>query len=157
VTRRRERGQALVEAALLLPCLLVLLTGAYVASRSVSIVSSAESGAFAQVVRDGRRLPDLRNRIAETMTPRGEGSLLRTVREGGSRILPPPFPALDGRTTVRAEIRKGWREAGTITPWEEAHFERGAEASVDCWDAATPSGKKVRRAVRAYIGARTLF
>lgn len=146
-----------MEAALLIPCLLVLLSGAYVASRAASILSSAESGVFAQVVRDGRRLPDIRSRIAETVTPRGEGALLRTVRESGSGILPAPFPSLEGRTSVRAEIRKGWREAGRIPSWEETRFERSAEASVDCWDAATPSGKKLRSTVRAYVAARVLF
>lgn len=157
MTGRDARGQALVEAALLIPCVLVLLAGGYVAGRTASILSAAESGAFAQVIREGRRLPDVGPGIARTLVPRGEGAVLRTIREGRSGILPSPFPSLEGRTSVRAEVRKEWRDAGRIAVWEEGRFERSAEATVDCWDAAAPSGKKARRAVRAYVGARTLF
>lgn len=157
MTGRGERGQALVEAALLIPCILVLLAGGYVAGRTASILSAAESGVFAQVVREGRRLPDVGPGITRTLVPGGEGAVLRTLPKGRSGILPSPFPSLEGRSSVRAEVRKGWREAGRIAAWEEGRFERSAEATVDCWDAAAPSGAKARRAVRAYVAARTFY
>lgn len=148
---KSRSGQALLEAALVLPCLLVLLAGIYVACRSASLGSAAESAAFAHLLREGRRQPDIREKIAHSLLPGGRGALLHTERKRAITMIPSFLPSMEGRTRSTAQVRKDWKEAGWIASWPSLEIDRNVEASVDCWEKQTPSGKKASRAVGAYV------
>ena len=153
---KRRSGQAILEAALVLPCLLVLLAGVYVACRSASPRSAAESAAFAQLLREGRRQPGIREKIAGSLLPGGRGALLHTERKRAITMIPSFLPSLEGRTRCTAQVRKDWKEAGRIASWPSLEIAQAVEASVDCWEKQTPSGNKTSRAVRAYVIARSI-
>ncbi|HWS15213.1 MAG TPA: hypothetical protein VN450_03370, partial [Candidatus Methylomirabilis sp.] len=55
IRRNPPRGQSLLETALALPLVLILLGGGYWFYRDLSLSSSAESAAHAQMLRAGRR------------------------------------------------------------------------------------------------------
>ena len=153
---KRMSGQAILEAALVLPCLLVLLAGIYVASRSASLRSAAESAAFSQLLREGRRQPSIREKIAGSLLPGERGALLRTERKRAVPMIPSFLPAPEGRTRSTVQLRKEWKEAGRIASWPSLEIVRTVEASVDCWEKRTPSGRKTLDAVRSYVIARSV-
>lgn len=153
---RNRSGQALVEAALALPCLIVLLTGLFVAGRAVSLAGSAESAAFTQTLREGRRQPDIADGIAKSILPHGKGVAMRTDRKRVSPLVPSVLPPPEGRTRCAVRIDRDWQEAGRIASWPALSTERWIEASVDCWDRQTPSGRKTSAAVRAYVLLRSI-
>ncbi len=66
--RKSPRGQSLVETVLLLPLLLILLGGGYWFYRDLSLSSSAESAAHAQMLRAGRRLAGIEPRLSGRST-----------------------------------------------------------------------------------------
>lgn len=148
---RDRTGQALVEAALALPCLLILLTGLFVAGRTVSLASSAESAAFTQTLRNGRRQTNIGDAIAKAILGNGRGVGMRTDRNRASSLAPSVLPSPEGRIRCAVRVDKDWKEAGRIASWPGLSVERRIEASVDCWDRETPSGRKTSAAVRAYV------
>src|SRR4030067_1306245 len=97
---RREKGQALVEAALGLPILLILLLGASASTRTATLRSRAESASFTEALRTGRNLPGIERDLCRSILPAGETVDVRSDREGKSRLLPSPFPLLAGRTAA---------------------------------------------------------
>lgn len=153
---RSRRGQAILEAALVLPCLLVLLAGICVACRSVSLRSAAESAAFAQLLREGRRQPSIREKIVGSLLPGGRGALLHAERKRAIPPIPSFLPSLEGRIRSTAQVRKDWKEAGRIASWPSLDISQPVEASVDCWEKQTPSGRKTLHVVRAYVIARSI-
>lgn len=153
---RNRSGQALVEAAMALPCILLLLTGLLVAGRAVSLAGSAESAVFTQVLREGRRQPSIWDGIAKSILVSGRGASTRTERKKVSNLIPSILPSPEGRTRSSVRVDKDWEEAGRIASWPTLSAERWIEASVDCWDRQTPSGRKTAAAVRAYILVRAI-
>lgn len=144
-------GQALIEAALALPCLLILLAGLFVAGRAVSLSTSAESAAFIYTLREGRRQPDIGAAISRSILPHGTGVVLHSERKQAIPLVPDVLPSLEGRTLGTVKIHKDWKEAGRIAVWPELSTERRIEASVDCWNRPTPSGRNTATAVHAYV------
>lgn len=153
---RPRSGQALVEAALALPCLLILLAGLFVAGRAVSLAGSVESAAFTHALREGRRQKNIGDVIAGTILRNGRGVAMRTKRKRVSSLIPASFPSPEGRTRCAVQVDKGWKEAGRIASWPELSADRWIEASVDCWDRMTPSGRKNSAAVRSYVLLRSI-
>lgn len=153
---RSRSGQAAVGAALALPCLLILLAGLHVAGRGISLSGSAESAAFTRTLREGRRQAGIEDSIAESILPHGKGISMRTYRKRLSSLVPAVLPSPEGRTRCSVRIDKDWKEAGGIASWPSLSAERWIEASVDCWDRKTPSGRRNSAAVRAYILLRSI-
>ena len=149
-------GQALVEAALALPFLLILLAGTFVAGRAISLAGSAESAAFTQTLREGRRQASIFDAIAQSILGNGRGVATRTVRSRASSLVPTVLPSPEGRTRCIVKIDKDWKDAGGIATWPALSVDRWIEASVDCWDRKSPSGKKASTAVRAYVLLRSI-
>src|SRR5512134_1236767 len=95
---RSVKGQALVELAIVVPVLLVILAGGYVACRTAYLSARAGSAAHQHALRTGRRLPSLQRELARSVLDSPgevavEGSFGRPTR-----LLPLPFPALAGRS-----------------------------------------------------------
>jgi len=148
---KHRSGQALIEAALALPCLLILLAGLFVAGRAVSLSGSAESAAFLYTLREGRRQPDIGAAIARSILPHGTGVVFRSERKQAISLVPDVLPLPEGRTLGIVKIDKDWKEAGRMAAWPELSAERRIEASVDCWDRPTPTGRRTATAVHAYV------
>jgi len=144
-------GQALIEVALALPCLLILLAGLLVAGRAVSLSGSTESAAFTHTLREGRRQRDIGAAIARSILPHGTGVVLRSKQKQAISLVPDVLPLPEGRTLGSVKIDKGWKEAGRIAVWPGLSVERRIEASVDCWGRPTPTGRKTAAAVHAYV------
>ncbi len=155
-TMTGRSGQALVEAALVLPCLLVLLAGLFVSGRAVSLAGSAESAAMVQVLREGRRQSDIGGAIARSILPRGTGVDLRTDRKKVASLLPSVLPSPEGHTRCSVHIDKDWKEAGRTASWPALSTTRWIEGSIDCWDRTTPTGIEVAAAVRTYLVLRAI-
>jgi len=149
--KRREKGQALVEAALGLPILLILLVGAYASTRTAILRSRAESASFTEALRIGRNLPGIERDLSRSILPVGETVDVRSDREGKSRLLPAPFPLLAGKTAAAAEVRYPWREIGNPRWLATANILQKTELDADCWGKATSSGKSVRRWIRGFV------
>lgn len=153
IIARRSDGQALVEAALLLPVLLALLAGYYACCRSAFIVSAAESAARTEALRAGRGLSDIGKKMSGTIGADADAVTVRAEAGSKSRLLPSPFPTLAGRTSGVADVTKGWREAGGYAPATNLKARCVAEASVDCWERKSASGKKVSGVVTGIVAA----
>lgn len=147
----QNKGQSLVEVALLLPVLLLLLAGGYVCCRSAFLVSAAETAARTEALRSGRRQPGIEKMMSDSIMAGGDGITIRPEDSDRSRLLPSPFPSMTGRTKGIVEIRKPWTEAGFASNLPELQAVRAVEASVDCWDKGSASGKKVNGFVRGIV------
>jgi hypothetical protein len=153
MTTRGNNGQGLVEAALVLPVLLLLLAGGYVCCRAAFLHSAAESAAQTEALRVGRRLASLKHRISEDILPSESSVVVRSESAGKGRLLPAPFPSLAGRTRGIVEVRKGWEEAGRGADFPDIAIVRSSEASIDCWDQRSGSGKKIRLVIDGYAAS----
>lgn len=152
MTSNRKNGQGLVEIALILPVLLLLLAGGYVCCRGSFLLSAAESAAQTEAIRAGRRLPGIEGKISGDILPYDHKRVtLRFENAEKSRLLPAPFPSLAGRTKGFAEIRKEWEEIGGISGFPALQAARISEASVDCWEKRSGSGRKIRQVVEGYV------
>jgi hypothetical protein len=149
----RSSKRGLVEVALLLPLFLVLAGGSYICFRAYSLNSIAESSAHTESIRTGRRLARIERRMSEDILPSGAGVTIRSDNSGVSRLLPPPFQALAGRTNGIVEIHKGWDEIAFGSSFPALKVVRTSEGSVDCWDKQSVSGKKIRRVVDGFVAA----
>lgn len=145
---RGIKGQALVEIALFLPILLIVLLGAYASTRTAFLRSRAYSAAFTETLRTGRNLGGITSELSRSVSQERETVTIHSDRTGNSRILPPPFPALTGKTSSVVEIQKPWRELGE-PPWlSPVHIRNQEKFHVDCWGKDSPSGKRLSR----YVG-----
>lgn len=151
MTRIRSNGQGLVEVALLLPVFLLLAGGSYICCRTSFLHSVAESSAQTESIRTGRRLAGIERQMSDDILPSGHGVTIRSDNIGKSRLLPPPFPTLAGRTNVVADIRKGWEEIACGSVFPHLKVVRTSEASVDCWDKPSGSGRKIRLVVGGFV------
>ena len=149
--RTSPTGQSLVEVALLLPLLLILLGGGYWFYRSLSLSSSAESAAHAQMLRAGRRLAGIEPRLSGTIHP--DDNVARVEAHNDPLIGDVPlFRGLAGRTTAAAVVSLRKEPVGGFLDLPSHDFRKEAEGAVDCWGKGTPSGTTIRRTVQGIVG-----
>jgi len=150
--RRREspRGQSLVETALVLPLLLILLGGGYWFYRDLSLSSSAESAAHAQMLRTGRRLAGIEPRLSGSIH-HGDDAVRIEGRNDPLIGEVPLFRGLAGRTIASASVSLGKEPAGAFLDLPPHTLRREAGGAVDCWGKETRSGSSVRRTVRGIL------
>ena len=149
--RTSPTGQSLVEVALLLPLLLILLGEGYWFYRSLSLSSSAESAAHAQMLRAGRRLAGIEPRLSGTIHP--EDNVARVEAHNDPLIGDVPlFRGLAGRTTAAAVVSLRKEPVGGFLDLPSHDFRKEAEGAVDCWGKGTPSGTTIRRTVQGIVG-----
>jgi hypothetical protein len=154
---RRESpgGQAIVETLLVVPLLLVLLGGGYWFYRDLSLSSSAESAAHAQMLRAGRRQTGIEHRLSETIHP---GVAIARIEARNDPLIGevPLFRGLAGRTIASANVSLGKEPVGAFLDLPSHALRREAEGAVDCWGKDTPSGGSIRRTVRGILLAGAL-
>jgi len=151
MSRRRNQGQGLIEAMLLLPLLLLLVYGTYVCIRATSLDSAAEGAAHAEAIRSGRRLAGIEHEMSDSILPAGKGVQIHAESGNNSRVRQLPFSGLAGRTRGTAEIHYDWEDTVSLANLPPLRVGGISEMSVDCWDNPTPSGRKVRTAVRGFV------
>jgi hypothetical protein len=150
---RCSRGQGLLETVIVLPLLLIVLSGTYACIRAYFIVSAAEGAAHTEAIRVGRHLGGIEQQLSDSIMPMSDGNVVRIRSDAGDKagILPAPFPQMAGRTKATVEVEIRWDEmygAGNIPALKVA---KGSEISVDCWDKRSPSGMKVHRVVTGIV------
>ena len=143
-------GQSLVETVLVLPLLLILLGGGYWFYRNLSLSSSAESAAHAQMLRAGRRLAGIEPRLSGTIHP---GDNVAHIEAHNDPLIGevPLFRGLAGRTTASADVSLGKEHVGAFLDLPSHALRREAGGAVDCWGKGTPSGATVRRTVQGIL------
>ena len=143
-------GQSVVETALLLPLLLILLGGGYWFYRNLSLSSSAESAAHAQMLRAGRGQAEIGPRLSGTIHP---GDNVAHIEARSDPLIGevPLFGGLTGRTTASAAVSLGKEPVGAFLDLPTHALPREAEGAVDCWGKGTPSGATVRRTVQGIL------
>ncbi|MHB8832953.1 MAG: hypothetical protein ACYC47_07115 [Desulfobacteria bacterium] len=150
--RRRTSpcGQSIVETVLALPLLLILLGGGYWFYRDLSLSSSAESAAHAQMLRAGRRLTGIEPRLSGTIHP---GDDVAHIDAHNDPLIGevPLFRGLAGRTIASADVSLGKEPVGAFLDLPSHALRREAEGAVDCWGKDTPSGRTVRRTVQGIL------
>ena len=153
--RKSPCGQSLVETALVLPLLLILLGGGYRFYRNLSLFSSAESAAHAQMLRAGRRLAGIEPRLSGTIHP---GDNVVRIEAHNVPLIGevPLFRGLAGRTTASADVSLGKEPVGAFLDLPSHALRREAEGAVDCWGKGTPSGSMVRRTVQGILATGVL-
>ncbi len=151
MTVRETRGQSLVEMAAVLPIVLVLFAGLYVACRTGFLASGAHSAAQAEALRAGRGLLGIERNLAAALLPDGTGVSVRSACGRDRSLLPSPFPALAGRSSGIVSLDKSWSETGTIGRFPPLSLIRRSELAADCWGENSGSGKNIARIVRARI------
>ena len=143
-------GQSLVETVLVLPLLLILLGGGYWFYRNLSLSSSAESAAHAQMLRAGRRLGGIEPRLSGTIHPGGDVVHIEAHNDPLIGEVP-LFRGLAGRTTAAAAVSLGKEPVGAFLDLPSHALRREAGGAVDCWGKGTPSGSTVRRTVQGIL------
>jgi hypothetical protein len=150
--RRRNSpcGQSIVEAVLVLPLLLILLGGGYWFYRGLSLSSSAESAAHAQMLRTGRRQAGIESRISGTIHP---GENVARIEGHNDPLVGevPLFRGLAGRTVASADVSLEKEPVGAFLDLTSHTLRRETEGAVDCWGKETPSGATVRRTVQGIL------
>jgi len=148
--RCSPRGQSIVETVLVLPLLLILLGGGYWFYRTLSLSSSAESAAHAQMLRAGRGLAGIEPRLSGTIHPVDNVARIESRNDPliGKVSL---FSGLTGRTTASADVSLGNEPVGAFLDLPSHALLRKAEGVVDCWGKETPSGSTVRRTVQGIL------
>ncbi|HEX9848959.1 TadE/TadG family type IV pilus assembly protein [Candidatus Deferrimicrobium sp.] len=144
------RGQSLVETVLVLPLLLILLAGGFWFYRNLSLSSSAESAAHAQMLRAGRRLPGIEPRLSGTIHP---GDDIAHIEARNDPLIGevPLFRGLAGRTTASVDISLGKEPVGAFLDLPSHALRREAHGAVDCWGKETSSGSTIRRTVQGIL------
>jgi hypothetical protein len=83
--------------------------------------------------------------------PRGNGVVIRPETTGNVGMLPIPVTSLAGRTKGIVEIREereGFRGFPYFPPLQVSRL---SEASVDCWEKRSGSGKNIRFFITGYV------
>ncbi|MGB7630760.1 MAG: hypothetical protein WBM29_06705 [Candidatus Deferrimicrobium sp.] len=148
--RPSTRGQSLVETVLVLPLILILLGGGYWFYRDLSLSSSAESAAHAQMLRAGRSLPGIEPRLSTTIHP-GDGVARIEAHNDPLVGEVPLFRGLAGRTVAFADVSLEKEPVGAFLDLPSHALRREAGSAVDCWGKETSSGSTVRRAVQGIL------
>jgi hypothetical protein len=148
--RNSAGGQTIVETVLVLPLLLILLGGGYWFYRDLSLSSSAESAAHAQMLRTGRRQAGIESRLIGTIHP---GDNVTRIESHNDSLIGevPLFLGLAGRTIASVNISLGKEHVGAFLDLPSHTLRREAEGAVDCWGRGTPSGSTVRRTVQGFL------
>jgi hypothetical protein len=148
--RNSPGGQTIVETVLVLPLLLILLAGGYWFYRNLSLSSSAESAAHAQMLRAGRRLPGIEPRLSGTIHP---GDDIAHIEARNDPLIGevPLFRGLAGRTTASVDISLGKEPVGAFLDLPSHALRREAHGAVDCWGKETSSGSTIRRTVQGIL------
>jgi hypothetical protein len=143
-------GQSVVETVLLLPLLLILLGGGYWFYRNLSLSSSAESAAHAQMLRAGRGQAEIGPRLSGTIHP---GDNVVRIEARNDRLIGevPLFGGMTGRTTASTAVSPGKEPVGAFLDLPAHALFRKAEGAVDCWGKGTSSGATVRRTVQGIL------
>ncbi|MGZ8441357.1 MAG: hypothetical protein ACXWXD_11360 [Candidatus Deferrimicrobiaceae bacterium] len=150
IRRNSRSGQSLLETALALPLLLSLLGGGYWFYRNLSLSSSAESAAHAQMLRAGRRCAGIEPLLSATIHP--AGSVVRIQAHNDPLIgQVPPFRGLAGRTVASVDVSLRNESVGAFLDLPSHTIRREAAGAVDCWGKGTPSGATVRRTVQGIL------
>jgi hypothetical protein len=153
--RTSPRGQSLVETVLVLPLLLILLGGGYWFYRNLSLSSSSESAAHAQMLRAGRRLAGIEPRLSGSIHP--VDNVVHIEAHNDPLIGEVPlFRGLEGRTTASVDVSLGKEPVGAFLDLPSHALRREADGAVDCWGRETPSGSTVRRTVQGILGTGVL-
>lgn len=150
------RGQALTEAVLAIPLLLILVGGMYVACRTAYLFSSLESAVHVHCLRTGRGQAGLGKELCESVAAGENRATLAVGTRSGSGFPSRPFPVLEGNTTVEGSVRMAREEPGGFFRNPETTLVRTATAAVDCWGSGSSSGKKIRRTVQGIVAAGVL-
>jgi len=148
--RKSPCGQSLVETALVLPLLLILLGGGYWFYRNLSLFSSAESAAHAQMLRAGRRLAGIEPRLSGTIHP-GDNVVHIEAHIDPLIGKMPLFRDVAGRTIASVDVSLGKEPVGAFLDLPSHALRREAVGAVDCWGKETPSGSTVRRTVKGIV------
>ena len=148
--RNSPGGQSLVETTLVLPLLLILVGGGYWCYRDLSLSSSAESAAHAQMLRTGRRQEGIEPRLSGTIHPKDNVARIEAHNDPLIGKVP-PFHGLAGRTIASANVSLEKEPVGAFLDLPSHTLRRGAEGAVDCWGKGTPSGATVRRTVQGIL------
>ncbi|MBI5905502.1 MAG: hypothetical protein HZB86_08115 [Deltaproteobacteria bacterium] len=148
--RQDECGQSIVESILLIPAILALLAGAYWSYRQLSYSGSADSAAMAHMIRSGRNLPGMDDRLARTILPMDNGISFRAV-DGPLIGQLPLFRGMTGRTKASVGVRAPAEPVGGFLDLPPHEVRRESEASVDCWDSESSSGNTARRTIRGIL------
>lgn len=151
MTMNSASGQGLVEVALVLPVLLFLLAGGYVCSRASFLHAAAESAAQTEAIRAGRQLPGIEGKMSGDILPQGHGVVIRPERTGNVTMFPVPIPSLAGRTKGIVEIREEREGISGFPNFPPLQVSRLSEASVDCWEKKSGSGKNIRYFITGYV------
>lgn len=151
MTMKSAGGQGLVEVALVLPFMLLLLAGTYVCCRASFLNSTAESAAQTETIRAGRQLPGIEGKMSGDILPQGRGVVIRPETGGNIAMLPIPLPSLAGRTKGIVEIREERAVISGFPYFPFLQVSRCSEASVDCWEKKSGSGKKIRYFLSGYV------
>jgi type II secretory pathway component PulJ len=148
--RNSPCGQSLVEAVLALPVLLILLGAGYWFYRDLSLSSSAESAAHAQMLRAGRRMAGIEPRLSGAIHP---GDNVVHVESHNDSLIGevPLFRGLAGRTTASVNVSLGKERVGAFLDLPSHAIRRKAEGAVDCWGKESHSGSTVRRTVQGIL------
>ena len=148
--RKSSCGQSLVETALALPLLLILLGAGYWFYRDLSLSSSAESAAHAQMLRAGRRLAGIEPRLSDAIHP---GDNVVHIESHNDSLIGevPLFRGLAGRTTASVNVSLGKERVGAFLDLPSHALRREAEGAVDCWGKESPSGSTIRRTVQGIL------
>jgi hypothetical protein len=148
--RTTPHGQSLVETVLVLPPLLILLGGGYWLYRDLSLASSAESAAHAQMLRAGRRLAGIEPGLSGTIHT---GDNVVRIEAHNDPLIGevPLFGGLAGRTIASADVSLEKEPVGAFLDLPSHALHGEAEGAVDCWGKETPSGTTVRRTVQGIL------
>ena len=148
--RARSAGQSIVETVVLLPVLLGLLAAAYWSYRNLAISGSAESAAMVRMIRSGRSLPSVDDRLSRTILPSDGGVSVRSEDDPlAGRI--PLFRGVTGRTRASVSVSSPADAVGGFLDVPAHDVRRECEGAVDCWGSGTRSGKSVRGTVRGIV------
>jgi hypothetical protein len=155
---RCSRGQGLVEAVIVLPLLIIVLSGTYACVRSYFLVSAAEGAAHTEAIRVGRQLAGIEQQISDSIMPIpvGDGVRIKSDANDKTGLLPAPFPRFAGRTKTTVEVDNRWIELYGMSNLPPLQAVKVSEISVDCWDKRSPSGMKVQRVVSGIVATGVL-
>ena len=143
---RLNRGQSLVETVILLPLMLILLSGGWWAYQNISLSDAAESAAHAHLLRTGRGQAPITSELSKTIHPEDN-----TVRiESGNRSFFGPityFTGLSGNNVASASVSSQTVQAGAFIDLPDHNLRRDAEAAVDTWGQNSRTGKVIKGVV----------
>ena len=142
---KNNRGQSLVETVILLPLMLILLSGGWWAYQNISLSDAAESAAHAHLLRTGRGQAAITSELSKTIHP--EDNTVRIESGNRSFFSLIPFTGLSGNNVASASVSSQTVQAGAFIDMPDHNLRREAEAAVDCWGQNSRSGKVIKGAV----------